>query len=110
MQTTTKVLLIAGVLATTCVFHVFDINNPRVADAEAFLKANAQVLEATGGVKQAYLLPLARLDDGDSNRMLFYVVGRTANRTVQIAAQDSYTGRVQRYCVATRGCFESALD
>jgi len=111
VQTTTKVLLVAGVLSLTCIFHIFDLNNSRVDLAETFVRKDSRVLAASGEIKSVYLLPLVtRLNKGGGNRMFFLVQGAKGFSTVQIADQDIYSGRVRRYCVAKAGCFQAALD
>jgi hypothetical protein len=111
MQITTKVLLVAGVLSLTCIFHIFDLNDSRVDMAETFVRGDSRVLEVTGEIRNVFLLPLfTRLNKGDRNRIFFFVQGAKDSGVVQIIDQDVYSGRVRRYCVAKAGCFEASLD
>lgn len=111
MQTTVKVLLVAGVLSLTCISHIFDLNDSRVDLAEAFVRKNAHVQDGTGAIRRIDLLPLVtRLNKGEKNRMFFLVQGAKGVRIVQIADQDPYSGRVRHYCVAKAGCFQASLD
>ncbi len=111
MQTTIKFLLVAGVLSLTCIFHVFDLNDPRVDMAETFLRGDSRVRQVTGDIEAVYLLPLlTRLRKGDSNGMFFLVRGANGLQIVQIVDQDPYSGRVRRYCVSKAGCFDAGLD
>jgi len=111
VQTTTKVLLGAGVVSLTCICHIFDLNDSRVDLAETFVRQNPYVQAQTGTVRRVDLLPLlTRLNKGGRNRMFFLVQGEKGIRTVQIVDQDPFSGRVRHYCVAKAGCFRGGLD